>query len=184
MRSSGNSFHHSDCEGTRTGILHNHRRCKPGLRRDQKHAHAGFTLVELLMAACIVAILCAISFPAYTSYLARGLRAEARAQLQLAAQYMQRFHAANDSYVADRAGKGIDQIVPPQFLQSPAQGPAVYRIEFAEGRSTATDTEFRLVMDPVAGGRMAADKCGGFSLDSYGRRGITAARSMRDECWR
>ncbi|MES2974585.1 MAG: type IV pilin protein [Pseudomonadota bacterium] len=149
----------------------------------RKRSHTGFSLVELLMAVCIVSILGAIAFPAYTSYLARGFRAEARAQLQLAAQYMQRFHAANDSYAADRAGKGIGEIMPPQFMQSPAQGQPVYRIEFVEGQSTASATGFRLVMSPVAGGRMAADECGGFSLDSFGRRGITGGGS-REACWR
>lgn len=184
MSSAGNGNRRSDSQRNARDKGPGNRHRKPWRASLQYHGHAGFTLIELLMAACIVAILCAISFPAYTSYLARGLRAEARAQLQLAAQYMQRFHAANDSYRIDRAGRGVEEIMPPQLLQSPAQGPAVYRIQFAQGQSTATATEFRLVMDPAPGGRMSADKCGGFTLDSYGRRGITAAPSMRNECWR
>lgn len=150
----------------------------------QRRAHAGFSLVEILMVLAIIAILGAVAFPAYTSYLARGLRAEARAQLQLAAQYMHRFYAANDSYMADREGRLIGEIMPPQFMQSPAQGVAIYRVEFGDGASTATATGFRLVMSPVPGGRMAQDKCAGLTLDSSGRRGVTAAPALRDECWR
>jgi len=157
---------------------HNSPRCHT--RRHQ----AGFSLIELLMALCVVAILGAIAFPAYTSYLARGLRAEARAQLQLAAQYMHRFHAANDSFSADRTGKHVGELMPQQLMQSPAQGQPVYTIDFAQGQSTASATEFRLVMSPVKGGRMASDECGGFALDSYGRRGITGASARRDACWR
>ena len=148
------------------------------------HHQAGFSLIELLMALCVVAILGAIAFPAYTSYLARGLRAEARAQLQLAAQYMHRFQAANDSFSVDRAGKHVGELMPRQLMQSPAQGQPVYTIEFAEGKSTASATEFRLVMSPVKGGRMASDECGGFALDSYGRRGVTGVSARRDACWR
>jgi type IV pilus assembly protein PilE len=149
-----------------------------------RRPHAGFTLIELMIAMAIVAILGAIALPAYTEQIARGRRAEARAQLQLAAQYMQRFYAANDSYVADRAGTSISTLIPSQFLQAPAEGVALYKIEFASTKSTVTTTDFTLIMSPVAGQRMAADKCGGFSLDSYGRRGITATGVSRDSCWR
>jgi type IV pilus assembly protein PilE len=146
--------------------------------------HAGFTLIELMIAMAIVAILAAVALPAYTEQIARGRRAEARAQLQLAAQYMQRFYAANDSYALDRAGTSISTLVPSQFMQAPAEGAALYKIEFDANKSTATATDFTLIMSPVAGQRMASDKCGGFTLDSYGRRGITKTDASRDVCWR
>lgn len=153
-------------------------------RLQQNQFQAGFTLMELLVVIAIVGILAAIALPAYTEQIARARRAEARAQLQLAAQYMQRFYAANDSYATDRAGVSISTLMPSQLLQAPAEGPAIYKIEFAASQSTVTTTDFTLIMSPVAGQRMAADKCGGFKLDSYGRRGITKTDISRDRCWR
>ena len=152
--------------------------------RARPRLHAGFTLIELMITVAIVAILSAIALPAYTEQIARGRRAEARAQLQLAAQYMQRFYAANDSYMVDRAGNGVGGLVPGQFLQAPAEGDALYKIEFDTNKSTATATEFMLIMNPIAGKSMETDKCGGFTLDSYGRRGITMKSASRDTCWR
>ena len=149
-----------------------------------RRPHGGFTLIELMIAMAIVAILGAVALPTYTEQIARGRRAEARAQLQLAAQYMQRFYAANDSYAADRANTSISTLVPSQFMQAPAEGVALYKIEFGASMSTVTTTDFTLIMSPVAGQRMANDKCGGFSLDSYGRRGITTTGVSRDSCWR
>ncbi len=129
-------------------------------------------------------MLAAIAIPAYTSHVTRGLRAQARVQLLLASQYMQRFHAANDSFAQDRAGTPVERIIPSQLLQSPAEGTAIYRIEFGAGGSAASATEFRLVMHPVAGQRMANDDCGALTLDSYGRRGVTGDGARRDACWR
>jgi hypothetical protein len=46
------------------------------------------------------------------------------------------------------------------------------------------DTEFTLVMKPVPGKRMSTDACGGFTLDSYGRRGVTREGAGTYSCWR
>jgi len=169
--------------------------CSP--RRPAK----GFTLIELMIVVAIIGILAAIAMPSYTSYIARANRADARTQLVQVAQFMQRFYAANDSYLTDRAGTSVSDSstgVPTSaifgnLLHSPADGTALYDLNIPQGTSTLPLTSaasFTIRMVPVTGGKMASDECGTFTLDSVGHRGVivsgTASTSgpLRDKCWK
>lgn len=153
----------------------------------RKLSHRGFTLIELMIAVAIVGILAAIALPSYNSYVARGHRASARAQLLQAAQYMQRFNAANDRYDVDRNGTSVINIIPAALLTSPTEGEPLYEISI-DGVNTSTfaSTTFTLIMRPIAGRRMENDDCGGFSVTQTGAKSITnnptAQRTIT--CWR
>jgi len=62
------------------------------------HPHRGFTLIEVMIVVAIVAILTALAFPSYTEYIRRGHRAEARAALLQASQWMERAATATGTY--------------------------------------------------------------------------------------
>ncbi len=146
----------------------------------------GFTLIELMITVAIVGILGAIALPAYTQYVARARRSDARTQLISLGQYMQRWYAANDRYDQDRNGTATT--VPTALSQSPADGSAIYNLTIVSPQSA---TSFTIQATPVALGPMANDMCGTFTLTSQGVRdcsvggaACTATPGLRDKCWK
>lgn len=135
----------------------------------------------------IVSILVAVALPSYSEHVARARRADARTQLLQVAQFMQRFYAANDSFYQDRANNSVATQIPPNLMKSPADGAAIYSLEIPSGMLTSMSFELRMV--PLPGGPMGADKCGTFSINSVGVRGVIVGgvadhASLRDTCWK
>ena len=62
----------------------------------------GFTLIELMIVVAIVGILSAIAYPSYAEYIRRGHRADARAGLLQAQQWMERAATASTALPAAR----------------------------------------------------------------------------------
>jgi len=148
-------------------------------------AARGFTLIELLVVMAIVGILAAVAFPAYLAHVARAQRADARASLLQAVQYMQRFYSANDQFEKDRLGNKVESQMPASLKQSPSDGVAIYQLEIQP-----TAGSYTLTMAPVAGGRMATDKCGKFQINAVGLRnnigpaGTDLTPAERQACWK
>ncbi len=64
----------------------------------RRHAAAGFTLIELMIAAAIVAILASIALPDYSRYVLRGKLTEAYAMLGDYRLKMEQYKQDNRSY--------------------------------------------------------------------------------------
>jgi len=64
----------------------------------------GMTLIELLVAVFIVAILASIAIPTYTSYIKRGRRADAKTALQHVRAAQEMWRAEKGSYATDAGG--------------------------------------------------------------------------------
>lgn len=73
------------------------------MQRNQKlfaiQRAAGMTLIELMVATGIVAILAAIAYPSYQRYVARTHRNAAAACLSQYAQFMERFYTTSLTYL-------------------------------------------------------------------------------------
>jgi type IV pilus assembly protein PilE len=135
---------------------------------------AGFTLVELVIAMLVIAILSAIAMPQYSEYVARQRRIDARTSLTMAAQWMERFRAENRGVYTGAA-------LPAEFATSPPAGVAMYDLALAN----VTATTYRIEATPRAGAPMAGDACAVMTLASDGQR--TAATqtsgSLYERCW-
>ena len=147
--------------------------------RTAVHAR-GFTLIEVLIALAIVGILSAIAIPSYFSYIERANRADAKATLMDATQFMQRFYSLHNSYRTQRDGR--TQVALPTSLQrSPKNGAPLYDISVE-----SDDNSYTLRAVP----RKKTDPCGTLTLNSVGVRGNDTRAVTRTErlsaenCWR
>jgi|SRR5450830_835259 len=65
---------------------------------------AGFSLIELLVALVILAVLTAQAMPAYQQHIIRTRRSEAQSALLKLMMQQERFHTQNNRYIAFSAG--------------------------------------------------------------------------------
>lgn len=126
----------------------------------------GFTLIELMIAMAIVAILAAVALPNYTAYIQRGKIAEATANLAAMRVLMEQYFMDNRTYVGGPC-------------TSP--GPASY-FSYA-CNPAATTTTYTMVATGSATHGMSGFT---YTLDQANNRQTTAfpgAAGLPTNCW-
>jgi len=131
-----------------------------GLSMQLKHRTAAFTLIELVVAIAILAIIVAIAVPSYTNQVLRSNRTEGIDELLRQAGFQQATYTRTNAFVAVAN------------YQTPNR---TYRIRtFIEDAGQS----YRLRAIPING--QVDDSCGWLQLDHLGRK-TSAGDNQR--CW-
>ena len=74
------------------------------MARTRAAKQRGFTLIELMIAVAIVALLAAIAYPSYQDSVWKGKRGEAKAAILRTLQSEERYYTQNNTYITYTAG--------------------------------------------------------------------------------
>ncbi|MCD6619927.1 type IV pilin protein [Aeromonas veronii] len=130
----------------------------------------GFTLIELMIVVTVVTILAAIAYPSYNNYIAIAKRAEVKAALLDAAQYMERQFTAHGSYEGSNLASAGLSTVPRHG------GQTYYNLSLNINGSSYT-------LSATPTGAMIGDPCGTITLDHRGIYNVSGTTKKQIECW-
>lgn len=154
---------------------------------------AGYTLIEMMVAVAIVAVLALTALPSYRSHVLRTHRALARITLVDLAAKMEverlrqgRYPASLDFHLAGRSGAipGAHHftISAGGDVRTARDRVGLYEIRLEASPATTTPDAFRLTA--IAINAQAGDRpCLVLSIDSTGRRLPVAGKGAAGDCW-
>ena len=147
----------------------------PGARRGTNMKTAqGFTLIELMIAVAVVAILGAIAWPMWQDYIMRSHRTAAKACLLEQSQYMERFYTQNMSYATSRDG---DDVALPDGGCAAEQA-EYYTFSIAD----VDDTSYTLEAEPQGTQATRDTACGTLGVDQTGAKTKSGEADV-SKCW-
>ncbi len=112
----------------------------------------GFTLIELMIALVVAAILLAVAFPSYQNYVRRGTRSSGQQFLMDIAQRQEPYFLDQRQYASTLgSGAGGLNVTMPTDVAAKYQAP-VFAVD-----NVATPPTFTISLAPIAGGVMGGD---------------------------
>lgn len=134
----------------------------------------GFTLIELMIALVIAAILASIAVPSYRQYVLRSHRVEATSALLRVAAAQEKFYLQNNTYT-DNVGV-VDGLA---FSADDDTASFITENGWYEVTVTAADVDsFTLKAEPQ-GDQVDDSACSSFGLESTGVKSASG-----EKCWK
>ena len=138
----------------------------------------GFTLVELMIAVVIVAVLASIAYPSYQDSVRKGRRAEAFAGLSAVQQAQERWRSNNSNYTTSLSSLGVSTPTPSGYYDislgsSTVTGDTLATAYVATavgvaGKSQEQDAQCRKLSARMRGGNIEYAGCGNCTSFTYG----------------
>lgn len=128
----------------------------------------GFTLIELMIAVAIVAILAAIAYPSYEEQVRKTRRAEGKAALSEVASRLERCYTRFNAYDHVTCA-GVASMTSENgyyLISASAIAASSYTLQAAPQQSQSSDT-----------------RCGTLTLDHVGRRSQSGSPPEGYKCW-
>lgn len=134
--------------------------------RRRSSSQPGFTLIELMIAVAIVAIISALAYPSFMDSFRKGRRSEAFAAINAVQLAQERWRANNATYSSQLTAAA--DAVPPGLAQRATTPSGYYQVELTgagasgytvvatanDGTSQAADTRCRKLGAQVTGGNI------------------------------
>jgi type IV pilus assembly protein PilE len=134
---------------------------------------AGFTLLELMIAGAILAILAAIAYPSYSQSIINGRRADGKTALMNLANHMEQYYAQNNTFATATIANVRSAVASDQ---------GYYTLTIPPATLTANSYTIQATR---AGVQTADTHCGDLTLTSAGVKGIVSYASGYTAalCW-
>jgi len=161
----------------------------------KKHLTDGFTLIELMIVVAIVAILTSIAYPAYTSSILKGKRAEGRAALAELLQQQERYMTQNNCYMgfttastgvatAASPGTACGGITPTTVPFKVFSGDNLTKAAYLLSASACTSSTIAECVMVSASPNHSDPEYLILQMNSTGTKTCTGTKNATSECWK